>query len=170
MNEKRIQQTQWRLKRKKNTALVHNIQTSFRLLPTANAKIIVSMGQKQNVRLMLDSGSNGTLISELSINYLGLKRKNASYPVNGLANSKITITEGYAEIEIKSIYDSNIPTKAFILDKLTTAFPVEKIYERYFSHLKNTRLADPHFQIQNKIDIILGSDYFFSILLPGQIT
>ena len=54
-----------------------------------NINITNSTAQKQNVRLMLDSSSDATLISKSCINYLGLKRKNACYPVNGLANSKI---------------------------------------------------------------------------------
>ena len=62
--------------KKENTPLVHNIQTSFGSLLIANISIIDSMGQKQNVRLMLDSGSDATLISESHINYLGLKNLN----------------------------------------------------------------------------------------------
>ena len=66
------------------------------------------MEQKHSARIMLDSGSEAILISESCINYLGLKRKNARFPVKGLGNSKIAITKGYTEIELISIHDSSV--------------------------------------------------------------
>lgn len=60
--------------------------------------------------------------------------------------------------------------KAYVLDKLTAPLPAMKINEEHFSHLKNIQLADPQFYIPGKIDLILGADYFFSLLLPGQVT
>ena len=57
----------------------------------------------------------------------------------------------------------------FFFFQKSAALPSQKINEKYFSHLKNVKLADPHFHILDKIDIILGSDYFFFYFNP-QIT
>ncbi|GFY35637.1 integrase catalytic domain-containing protein [Trichonephila clavipes] len=82
------------------------------------------------------------------------------------------MTKGCVEIDLVSVNDPKVklPVKAYVLEKLTAPLPTEKINEAHFSHLKNACLADPKFFIPNNIDMILGSDYFFSILLPGQIT
>ncbi|XP_035232906.1 uncharacterized protein LOC118204716 [Stegodyphus dumicola] len=158
----------------KNGTVIQNnsVQTTFGLLPTAYVNVIDSMGQKRNIRMLCDSGSESTLLSESCINLLGFKRKNARFPVKGLAESEVAVTKGCVEIELMSIHDASVrmPIKAFVLDKLTAALPSQKINEKDFSHLKNVKLADPYFHIPDKIDIILGSDYLFSILLPGQIT
>ncbi|GFX21667.1 integrase catalytic domain-containing protein [Trichonephila clavipes] len=83
------------------------------------------------------------------------------------------MTKGCVEIDLVSLHDPKVklPVKAYVLEKLTAPLPTEKINEEeHFSHLKNACLADPKFFIPNNIDMILGSDYFFSILLSGQIT
>ena len=51
--------------------------------------------------------------------------------------------------------------KAFTLERLTVPLPSQKIIEKHILHLKNAKLADPHFHIPDKIDIISGSDSFF---------
>ncbi|GFY37379.1 integrase catalytic domain-containing protein [Trichonephila inaurata madagascariensis] len=82
------------------------------------------------------------------------------------------MTKGCVKIDLVSLHNPKVklPVKAYVLEKLTAPLPAEKINEAHFSHLKNACLADPKFFIPNNIDMILGSDYFFSILLTGQIT
>ncbi|GFX32168.1 DUF1758 domain-containing protein [Trichonephila clavipes] len=98
--------------------------------------------------------------------------KNTRFAVKGLQDSKIAMTKGCVEIDLVSLRNPKVklPVKAYVLEKLTAPLPTEKINEAHFSHLKNATLADPKFFIQNNIDMILGSDYFFSVLLPGQIS
>ncbi|GFQ90375.1 uncharacterized protein TNCT_641861 [Trichonephila clavata] len=100
------------------------------------------------------------------------QKKNALLQIRGLQDSNIAMTKGCVEIDLVSLHDPNIklPAKAYVLEKLTAPWPTERINETHFSHLKNAGLVYPNFFIPNDIDMILGSDYFFSILLPGQIT
>ena len=70
--------------KKRKLCVISKCTNTVRIITDGNVNIIDSKGQKKNVRLMLDSGSDATLISESCINYLGLKRKkNALYSVNG---------------------------------------------------------------------------------------
>ena len=118
------------------------------------------MGQERNVRMLCDSGSKSTLLSESCVNLLGFKMKIVRFPAKGLAEAELR----KVEIELMSIHDSSVrmPIKALALDKITAAHASQKINENDFSHLKNAELADPHFDVPDKIDIILESDYFFS--------
>ncbi|GFS52442.1 integrase catalytic domain-containing protein [Trichonephila clavipes] len=158
---------------KEVAASVNSIQTCFSLLPTLSVNIKNILGENCQVRVMADSGSESTFISEKCLKLLGLKRKNARFQIKGLQDSKIAMTRGCVEIDLVSLHDPKVKltVKAYVLEKLTAPLPTEKINETHFSHLKNACLADPKFFISNNIDMILGSDYFFfSILLPGQIT
>ncbi|GFX25373.1 DUF1758 domain-containing protein [Trichonephila clavipes] len=157
---------------KEVAASVNSIQTCFSLLPTLSVNIKNILGENCQVRVMADSGSESTFISEKCLKLLGLKRKNARFQIKGLQDSKIAMTRGCVEIDLVSLLDPKVklPVKAYVLEKLTAPLPTEKINETLFSHLKNACLADPKFFIPNNIDMILGSDHFFSILLPWQIT
>ncbi|GFS85310.1 integrase catalytic domain-containing protein [Trichonephila clavipes] len=151
---------------------VNSIQTYFSLLPILSVNIKNILGENCQVRVMADSGSESTFISEKCLKLLGLKRKNSRLQIKGLQDSKIAMTRGCVEIDLVSLHDPKVklPVKAYVLEKLTAPLPTEKINVTHFSHLKNACLADPKFFIPNNIDMILGSGYFFSILLPGQIT
>ncbi|GFQ85683.1 DUF1758 domain-containing protein [Trichonephila clavata] len=154
------------------TASVNSMQKNFSLLPTIRVNIKNILGENCQVRVMTDSGSESTFISEKCLKLLGLKRKNARLQIRGLQDSNIAMTKGCVEMDLVSLHDPKVklPVKAYVLEKLTAPLPMERINETHFSHLKNACLADPNFFIPNDIDMILGSDYFFSILLPGQIT
>jgi len=150
---------------------VNSLRANFALLPTACVFVKGADGENKKIRILCDSGSMATLITASSANSLGLKRKNGRFPITGLGDSKIGLTKGFVELDIISQFDSNfkLSVKALVLDKLTAPLPSEKIKEEHCSHLKNICLADKNFNVPNKIDMILGADHFFSILLPGQI-
>ncbi|GFW41822.1 DUF1758 domain-containing protein [Trichonephila clavipes] len=156
---------------KEVAASVNSIQTFLSSLPTLSVNIKNILRENCQVRVMTDSGSESTFISEKCLKLLGLKRKNARFQIKGLQDSKIAMTKGCVEIDLVSLHDPKVklPVKACVLEK-TAPLPTEKINEAHFSHLKNSCLADPKLFIPTNIDMILGSDYFFSILLPGQIT
>ncbi|GFS72445.1 hypothetical protein TNCV_2115981 [Trichonephila clavipes] len=132
---------------KEVAASVNSIQTCFSLLPTLSVNIKNILGENCQVRVMADSGSESTFISEKCLKLLGLKRKNARFQIKGLQDSKIAMTRGCVEIDLVSLHDPKVklPVKAYVLEKLTAPLPTEKINETHFSHLKNACLADPKF-------------------------
>ncbi|GFY29283.1 ferredoxin-like protein in nif region [Trichonephila clavipes] len=135
---------------KEVAASVNSIQTCFSLLPTLSVNIKNILGENCQVRVMADSGSESTFISEKCLKLLGLKRKNARFQIKGLQDSKIAMTRGCVEIDLVSLHDPKVklPVKAYVLEKLTAPLPTEKINETHFSHLKNACLADPKFLSQ----------------------
>ncbi|GBN27038.1 hypothetical protein AVEN_34216-1 [Araneus ventricosus] len=58
---------------------------------------------------------------------------------------------------------------ALILNKLTASLPSQELKLEDFPHLANINLADASFNLPGQIDLIIGADYFFSILLLGQV-
>ncbi|GFX94756.1 hypothetical protein TNCV_1636181 [Trichonephila clavipes] len=118
---------------KEVAASVNSIQTYFSLLPTLSVNIKNILGENCQVRVMMDSRSESTFISEKCLKLLGLKRKNAR-----IQNSKIAMTKGCVEIDLVSLHDPKVklPVKAYVLEKLTAPLPTEKINETHFSHFK----------------------------------
>ncbi|GFQ88956.1 hypothetical protein TNCT_243171 [Trichonephila clavata] len=101
------------------TVSVNSIQTYFSLLPTIRVNIKNILGENCQVRVMTDSGSESTFISEKCLKLLGLKRKNARLQIRGLQDSNIAMTKGCVEMDLVSLHDPKVklPVKAYVLEK-----------------------------------------------------
>ncbi|XP_055681881.1 uncharacterized protein LOC129789254 [Lutzomyia longipalpis] len=139
------------------------------LLPTALVKVADKHGNQQECRILVDTGGECTFISEACAQRLGLPRRNGRLGVNGPGEVTVAHTKGLVSLVLSSIHDpgEHIQADAYVLSKLTSMFPGEKIVEpKSWQHLKTLQLADPTFGTPGTIDIILGGDYALAINLP----
>ncbi|GFQ68434.1 uncharacterized protein TNCT_267791 [Trichonephila clavata] len=90
------------------TASVNSEQTYFSLLPTIRVNIKNILGENCQVRVMTDSGSESTFISEKCLKLLGLKRKNPRLQIRGLQDSNIAMTKGCDEMDLVSLHDPKV--------------------------------------------------------------
>ena len=136
------------------------------LLPTAVVSVKDIHGNLQDVRALLDSGSQATFVSESCAQSLGLRRKHARFPVKGLGAAKTCVTKGLLDMTVVSKCSSNekMTFSAFILPKLTSSMPTEKINLEGVESFTGIQLADPTFHLPGSIDVIFGADYFFDLL------
>lgn len=58
-------------------------------------------------------------------------------------------------------------TNAFVLPSLTSFLPSSKTFILNWPEIDNLPLADPHYGLPGKIDIILGVEGYSQILLSG---
>ncbi|GFS59897.1 hypothetical protein TNIN_370401 [Trichonephila inaurata madagascariensis] len=93
---------------KKVRASVNSIQTYFSLLPTLSVNIKNILEENCQVQVMMDNGSESTFISEKCLKLLGLKRKNARFPLKGLQDSKIAMTKGCDKIDLVSFHNPKV--------------------------------------------------------------
>lgn len=56
-----------------------------------------------------------------------------------------------------------------MLKKLTSLLPQRKVKKNVFNSISSLVLADPNFDIPNKIDLLLGADVYGQILLEGLV-
>ncbi|XP_054713576.1 uncharacterized protein LOC129223037 [Uloborus diversus] len=132
-----------------NLSVNTNEHSGSALLPTAVVKINDSSGQAQDCRILLDSGSMASFISESCLQRLNLKRKNARISINGIGGSKTDTTRGVVNLTIHSKTQEKAPklnVQAFVLNKLTANLPSEQLDTSNLSYLKGIDLADPRFQ------------------------
>lgn len=142
--------------------------TTTTLLPTAIVKIQNKFGRYILGRALLDSCSASSFVTESFAQNLQLVRKNARISVSGLGHTTIGESKGYISMNIMA-KDHDIPLRidALIMQKITSNVPSVAINCSTWNHIKDLNLADDHFNLPGKIDLLLGVDTFFGILKSG---
>ncbi|XP_075163097.1 uncharacterized protein LOC142235722 [Haematobia irritans] len=152
----------------------NNIQTCFAtgssnvLLGTALVRVCYN-GLSYGARALVDSGSQGTFISEKLFNSMRLPFKRVCARVTGLNNTISASIQKQCTFVLGSTTDDEIeiPTSALVVPYLSGSLPSSTIEADFNSSLPNIPLADPNFFQSSKIDILLGGDIFPSIMLTG---
>jgi len=110
-------------------------------------------GAPLNLRAFLDQGSQASFITENSVQLLGLQRRKVHIKVNGLA--RVTETSAEVTLELGSRFDSK------------TRYQVH-LSELKFPKCKNLSLADPSYYVPQGVNMLLGSDIYYELML-GEI-
>ncbi|XP_059616178.1 uncharacterized protein LOC132261395 [Phlebotomus argentipes] len=138
------------------------------LLPTAVVDIRDVHGNLQACRVLIDGGGECTLVAEACAQRLGLPRTRAKIAVQGAGEVKVGFTKGMIVMELSSRYEpqNKIKVEAYVFEKVTSMLPSTDISASKWKHLECLQLADPHYKIPGKIDLILGAEYAMAINLP----
>ncbi|KAL0858664.1 hypothetical protein ABMA27_012488 [Loxostege sticticalis] len=139
------------------------------LLATALLNLQSRSGDYQVVRALLDQGSQACFITEDAVQLLKLKKEPVRGVVAGLGESKDVVTKSTVNVIIQSRYDPKfkIPTKMFVLSKITSYLPEKHIEPLEWLNFAQLELADPQFYSPNKIDVLLGAEVYSQILNNG---
>jgi hypothetical protein len=140
------------------------------MLATAMVRVITHDGNELLCRAFLDGGSTHSLITESCVQRLGLRRMKCAAEITGLQSSTLATARGITSIIITPHFSKSIQitVSALIIPKVTDNLPVYSCKSDGWTHLKGIRLADPSFGKPAPIDILLGSDVFWDILLDGK--
>lgn len=145
----------------------HSLECNNRfptILPTALAQMQDKQGTQQDIRILLDSGSQVSFITERIAQRLGLPRKRSRIPIIGIGSASAGVTNGLVTLTLSSRYNSeSIVIDCFVLPNLTPSLqptPIKQIPESFLP----LELADPNFYVPGPIDVLIGADKFFSII------
>lgn len=158
-----------------NTNLTSCFSTSHShvLLATALVKAQSETGSGATIRCLLDQGSQASFITESAVQLLGLKKisHKSSISVLGSDQNANVASKSRVKVKIQSLSDPNfvVDVDAFVLSKLTSTLPDKRVVVELHSEFANLNLADPNFDIPNKIDMLLGADVYGQVLLDGII-
>ncbi|KAH8317555.1 hypothetical protein KR074_003592, partial [Drosophila pseudoananassae] len=137
-------------------------------LPTALVFVQNANGTYTSCRLLLDSGSELSYISERCINALGLARSSSRILVSGISSIKAEATRGITQLNLKSLFtDSALKITAHVLSKITSSLQRNNSEPSSLKVFDGFLMADTDFAAVAPIDILLGSDYVWSTL-TGQ--
>ncbi|XP_032569851.1 uncharacterized protein LOC116800206 [Drosophila sechellia] len=141
--------------------------TGQALLATALIQVKSRYGGFEQLRALIDSGAQSTIISEESAQILKLKKFRSHTEISGVSSTGTCISKHKAVISIRNS-PKNLEIEAIILPKLMKALPVNTINVDQ-KKWKNFRLADPDFNKPGRIDLIIGADVYTHILQNGVI-
>ncbi|CAH0719896.1 unnamed protein product, partial [Brenthis ino] len=152
-----------------NVISCHSNIFSQVLLATAMVKIKARKGNFILFRSLLDQGSQASFITEAAVQMLGLRKipnRSIISGIGGEEESKLS-SKAMVIVNIQSRTNPNfiITVKAHVLSKLTALLPEKNVTVEMITTLPSTELADPSFNIPNKIDLLLGADVYGQILL-----
>lgn len=139
------------------------------LLSTAVVEIADSVGFYHKARAILDSGSERCIITQSLCDKLNTHLLQSTQRIKGVGGSVSQCTRT-CDIEIKSMigtYNSRI--KCLVLPHITSALPSVAMLSEQFCIPHGISLADPNFYESQPIDLLLGADIFWDLLLDGKV-
>ncbi|XP_041449923.1 uncharacterized protein LOC121404463 [Drosophila obscura] len=142
------------------------LATSQAILPTILATIVDSWGNETTCRILMDTGSTITMVSESFIQRIGLSRTHARIPVVGLGASPAGVTRGRATFTLLSrTSTTSVVVTGLIMSTLTSSIPAQRIESNtpMWGKIFELPLADPTFGTPGEIDLILGADQLWNI-------
>jgi len=144
-------------------------KTTNVLLATALVTITSQHGDSSKARILIDQGSEVSLVTERLVQRLRLPRTRSNIPLIGIGGVASNRTKGMTSFNIKPYFDSSFQCaiKAHILPRLTSTIPSVSLKVHGWSHLEGIQLADPNYLVPGSIDIIIGADVFGQIIQDG---
>ncbi|XP_044574061.1 uncharacterized protein LOC123258254 [Drosophila ananassae] len=139
-------------------------------LPTVMVNVRNAKGDLVACRLLLDTGSELSYISERCIQTLGLARTPSRILVSGISSTKADTTRGCSTISIQSrISQDQLVVQAHVLGKITTSLERQTIDASVLQVFNDLQLADSQFSTNAPIDILLGSEHVWSVITGRKI-
>lgn len=141
------------------------------LLSTAVINIQDLHGHTYKVRALLDNGSTSSFITEALRVQLGIPSYSTSLLVQGLNNQSSEITQR-CDVTISSLTTSGYTTdiNCFVVPHITQLIPTSPINCNSFSIPPRIHLADPNFSTPSEVQMLLGADIFWDVLLNNHIS
>ncbi|XP_018404425.1 PREDICTED: uncharacterized protein LOC108781051 [Cyphomyrmex costatus] len=138
------------------------------LLSTAIVDVFDAQSKGHTYRALLDNGSQLNFITETFTNKLRLKQQHLNIAISGVAQGGINARSVNVLLQSKhNSYRGRL--NCVILKKITQNLPQEFVDISQLRIPSNIPLADPHFNIPDNIDILIGAEVFWQLLCIGQI-
>lgn len=138
-------------------------------LSTVVLIVLDRYGSEHLARAILDSASQCCLMSERLSQRLKLPRRRINQPIFGVGESQVRAT-GLVSTEVRSrIGNFAAQIDCLLLPKITTVLPAATVAKGNWTVPEGINLADPHFNVSQKIDLIIGAEHFYTFLKGGRI-
>lgn len=122
------------------------------------------------VRGLLDSGSQGCVVSSRLVDALGLPVRTRGSPVRGIGNLLVTAhpMEAYCTITPCEGDHPRFDVWAVVMDCILGRQPQARLSKGFLDLTRGVPVADPRFHIPGEVDVLLGADVLGSILTGGR--
>lgn len=150
-------------------SLISSVSTPKVLLPTVKVKLYSKSGREVHIKAILDSASQISLVTSKVIDVLGITPIPDNTDILGVSNSS-NIANYSVPLEVFSLvtpYKVNI--NCHVLKKITCKIPQFKVDLSCINIPTGVTLADVDFNIPSEINMLIGADIFFQVLLPEPV-
>ena len=138
------------------------------LLATAIVYIQAKSRQYVPCRALLDSASQVSFISESCVKRLGLVKRQANTSIQGV-NEINTTTQHSVTIQLRSKHSRWHKTiTCAVLPCISQSTPTTKFNVSLWKLPTNLHFADEHFNTPGPVDLLLGAEVFYELLLPDR--
>ncbi|XP_076298030.1 uncharacterized protein LOC143217531 [Lasioglossum baleicum] len=146
-----------------------HVSNSSVILGTARVLVLGPLGQSSLARVLIDPGSEVSLVSEALAQRLGLQRSQARIPLRGVGKSRAQFTRGKTVLAIAPHHEQKriFEDPAYILPELSKYQPRNLPSPSSWPHVQGLKLADPVYHHSDPVDILLGAESYDLILLEG---
>jgi hypothetical protein len=147
-----------------------NKVTNHVLLATAVVEVKNKFNQYVPCRVLLDSAAQVNFITEWCVQRLKLARNQSAISIQGINNVN-TATHHSVSIHLRSRRtDWHTSLTCAVLPNITSNVPATKLDTTSWKLPNDILLADEHFDMPGAIDLLIGADLFYEILLSNQRT
>ncbi|XP_073950909.1 uncharacterized protein [Choristoneura fumiferana] len=153
----------------KFSKLQNFLEKRFRVLEMMQSTLINvknDQGIEYTLRALLDPCSQESFMSESTAQTMGLKRTHVNGHVSGLGQMRTPIRFS-VDLEISSRIkpEKTLRITTYLVKRVTSIMPSEKLPIENWSHLRDLELADPTYYQPGHIDILLGVDVYNEMIL-----
>jgi len=153
-----------------NAPFVETLYTKTNVvLGTAIIRIRNNCGQLCPVRVLIDTGSQISVITTACVSRLGIKRRHCNTAVIGLSQTSVSTTKGSTNctLLLHHLTTPEIYCEPVILSRITGPMPTARLPSTIRTTYSHIIFADPHFDVPSHIDFLLGADIYPYILGPS---
>lgn len=146
----------------------HSDPNISKLFATAVVNIKDKFGSYQQLRVFIDQGSEGVIITERAVQLLRLSKKPNAIQLEGLDGSSLGKISSSVQLQVQSRINESfeINVEALIKRSIITT-QKHKTNTNIWTHLNGLILADPEFLSNKRIDILFGVDIYALIIEDG---
>ena len=135
---------------------------------TRRVNVTAPNGSSMQARALLDSASSTSFISERLAQGLHLTHSRQAAHILGVAGLSHKLhTQSVVTFHASSVHSQSkqIDVTAIVVSKVTCHLPLP--FDPRWKHLSGLQLADPEFDVPDRIDVLLGVDVFAEVLQQG---
>ncbi|KMQ89434.1 gag-pol polyprotein precursor [Lasius niger] len=138
------------------------------LLATARVLVADRFGELHTIRALIDQGSEVSLVSEALVQQLRLRRSNSSVSIIGIGGSLSGAARGKVTLSVTSrVSGAKLSAIAYVLPRLFSYRGATITRRSYWSQIKDLPLADPEYQSNDPVDLLLGAEICSIIFEDG---
>lgn len=138
-------------------------------LSTASVFAQCKDGSQRSCRVLLDSGSQANFVTKDFVVALGVAPRSIDISVSGISGTA-TQSNQAAQIKLRSRLNTfSFVIDCVVVDRITDDLPAFTVKRQAFDIPRNIPLADPQFNVSSGVDMLIGTEMFWSLICIGQI-